>query len=47
MYVEVFMDYLTKWPEVFVTRDQTVKTIAKLLVEEVISWHGCAQATPL
>ena len=36
-YAVVFMDYLTKWPEVFAVPDQTAATIAKLLVEEVIS----------
>ena len=36
----VFMDYLTKWPEVFPTSDQTALTIANLLVEKVISRHG-------
>ena len=39
-YAVVFMDYLTKWPEVFATRDQTSLTIAELLVEKVISRHG-------
>ena len=39
-YAIVFMDYLTKWPEVFLAMDQTALTIAKLLVEEVISQHG-------
>ena len=39
-YVVVFVDYLSKWPEVFATQDQTTPTIAKLLVEEVISRHG-------
>ena len=34
------MDYLTKWPEVYATPDQTAPTIAKLLVEEFISRHG-------
>ena len=29
----VFIDYLTKWSEVFATSDQTALTIAKLLVE--------------
>ena len=33
----VFMDYLTKWPEVFPASDQIALTIAKLLVEKVIS----------
>ena len=39
-YAVVFMDYLTKWPEVFATADQSASTIAKLLVEKVISRHG-------
>jgi len=34
------MDYLTKWPEVFATSDQTSLTIAELLVKNVISCHG-------
>ena len=34
------MDYLTKWPEVFVVADQAAATIARLLVEEIISHHG-------
>lgn len=33
----VVMDYLTKWPEVFAVPDQSAATIAKLIVEEVIS----------
>ena len=39
-YAMVFMDYLTKWPEVYATPDQTAPTIARLLVEEVLSCHG-------
>ena len=39
-YAVVFIDYLTKWPEVFSTSDQTSLTIAELLVEHVISRHG-------
>ena len=38
-YAVVFMDYLTKWPEDFPTPDPTALTIAKLLVERVISRH--------
>lgn len=34
------MDYLTKWPEVFAIPDQTAATIARLLVEEIVSRHG-------
>ena len=39
-YAVVFVDYLTKWPEVFPTTDQTSATIARLLVEKVIARHG-------
>ena len=39
-YAVVFVDYLTKWPEVFPTIDQTTLTIAKLLVQETIPRHG-------
>ena len=39
-YAAVFVDYLTKWPEVFAVPDQTSATIARLLVEEVVSRHG-------
>ena len=31
----VFVDYLTKWPEVFPTADQSAATVADLLVREV------------
>ena len=39
-YAVVFVDYLTKWPEVFATPDQSAFTIAKLFVEEIVSRHG-------
>jgi len=39
-YAVVFMDYLTKWPEVFATSDQTSLTIAELLVKNIVSRHG-------
>ena len=39
-YAVVFVDYLTKWPEVFAAPDQSAATIAKLLVDEIISQHG-------
>ena len=39
-YAVVFVDYLTKWPEVFAVPDQSAATVAKLLVEEVVSRHG-------
>ena len=33
------MDYLTKWPEVFIAKDQSAYTVAKLLVEQIITRH--------
>ena len=39
-YAVVFMDYLTKWPEVYPTSDQSAATIADLLVREIVSRHG-------
>ena len=39
-YAVVFMDYLTKWPEILATVDQSALTIAQLLVEHIISRHG-------
>ena len=36
----VVVDYLTKWPEVFATSNQSAYTIAKLLVEKIVSRHG-------
>ena len=39
-YAIVFVDYLTKWPEVFPARDQSALTIGKLLVERIIPTHG-------
>ena len=36
----VFVDYLTKWPEVFAAPDQTSLTIAQLLVDHAICRHG-------
>ena len=39
-YAIVFSDYLTKWPEVFRSPDQKAETIARLLVEQIVSRHG-------
>ena len=36
----MFVDNLTKWPEVFSTSDQSALTIAQLLVEQIVSRHG-------
>ena len=32
--------WITKWPEVFPTADQSAATVANLLVKEVVSHHG-------
>lgn len=37
-YAVVFTDYLTKWPEVFLTKDQTALTIAELFVDRLSPW---------
>ena len=34
------MDYLTKWPEVFSVKDQTIATMVTVLLEQIISKHG-------
>ena len=39
-YAVVFVDYLTKWLEVFATSDQTALTIAHLFVQQIVSRHG-------
>ena len=39
-YVLVFIDHLTKWAEVYPTRDQTALTVARTLVEKFVPVHG-------
>lgn len=39
-YAVVFVNYLTKWPEVGPASDQTAATIANLLVREIVSRYG-------
>jgi len=39
-YAVVFVDYLTKWPEVFAVKDQSTLTIARLLVKKIVPRHG-------
>ena len=39
-YAIVFVGYLTKWPEVFPAKDESALTIARLLVEKVVTRHG-------
>ena len=42
-YAVVFLDYLTKWAEVFPSSDQTAQAVAKLYVEGVVCRHGAPQ----
>ena len=39
-YAVLFVDYLTKWPEVFLVKDQSAPTIVTMLVEQIVSRHG-------
>ena len=39
-YAIVFVDYLTKWPEVYPAKDQTAITIARHFVQDFIPRHG-------
>ncbi len=39
-YVITFIDYLTKWVELFPTDNQTSETIVRLMVDHVICRHG-------
>lgn len=39
-YIMVFIDYLTKWVEVYPTANQTSETIARLLIDHIICRHG-------
>lgn len=42
-YAVVFIDYLTKWVEVFAVPNQTAQTIARLFVDGVVCRHGAPQ----
>jgi hypothetical protein len=39
-FIVIFSDRLTRWPEAYATRNQLSKTIARLLVNEIIPRHG-------
>ena len=39
-YALVFVDYLTKWPEVFAISDQSAITVARVFVKEIVCRHG-------
>ena len=42
-YAVAFMDYLTKWVEVYPLPDQTSETIGRVFVDKVIYRHGAPQ----
>ena len=42
-YVVVFLNYFTKWVETFAVADPQAQTIARLLVENTVCWHGVLQ----
>ena len=44
-YAVVFVNYLTKWPDVFAVPEQSVATIAQLPVEQIVSQHGVPSLT--
>ena len=39
-YVIAFVDYVTKWVEVYAVCDQTSETIAALLIDNTVCRHG-------
>jgi hypothetical protein len=44
LHLLVFVDYLTKWPEVFAVPDTKAATIAKIFVEHIVCRHGAPEA---
>jgi hypothetical protein len=40
----VFVDYLTKWPEVFALPEATADAVARVYVEQIICRHGAPEA---
>ena len=39
-YILVFIDYATRWPEAFATRDMKATTVAEILIKEILCRHG-------
>lgn len=39
-YLLVFVDYATRWPEVFATRDRKATTVAEIFIKEILCRHG-------
>jgi hypothetical protein len=44
LYLLVFIDYLTKWPEVFTIPNMKATTVAKIFVEQIVCRHGAPEA---
>jgi hypothetical protein len=40
----VFVDYLTKWPEVYALPEATAEAVARVYVEQIICRHGAPEA---
>ena len=45
-YVVDFMEYVTRWVEAYPMEDQTSKTIARLLIDNVVCQHGVPNQGP-
>ena len=39
-YILVFVDYATRWPEAFATKDMKATTVAGIFVREILCRHG-------
>ena len=39
-YAVDFMEYVTRWVEAYPMEDQTSKTIARLLIDNIVCQHG-------
>ena len=44
MYLVVFTDDCTKWPEAFSMSDKEASMVAQLLVKQVITCHGAPES---
>jgi len=43
-YLVIFINYLTKWPEVYAIPNAKAVTMAKVFVEQIVCWHGAPEA---
>ena len=39
-YILVFVDYTTRWPEAFATKDMKASTVAEIFIREILCRHG-------